>query len=90
MAIDSFPRLSRKHGVKVGAGSLCSVEEAALTEIVGQSSIKSAAQRSKAVVLFLETGITVNGLFEPMLPLTQPATKITPSNDNFIYLFNYC
>ncbi|TKS66119.1 Transposon TX1 uncharacterized 82 kDa protein ORF 1 [Collichthys lucidus] len=45
---------------------------------------------NKAVVLFLEkveqvnmlveTGITVNGLFEPVLPLTQPATRITLSN----------
>ncbi|KAE8278213.1 Transposon TX1 uncharacterized 149 kDa protein ORF 2 [Larimichthys crocea] len=42
------------------------------------------------VVLFLETveqvnrlvetGITVNGMFEPVMPLTQPATKITLSN----------
>lgn len=46
MATDSLSKLSRKHGVKVGAGSLCGVEEVALAvgEIVGHSSIKSVAR----------------------------------------------
>ena len=30
MATNSLSKLSRKHGVKVGAGSLCSVEEVTL------------------------------------------------------------
>lgn len=70
MAADSLAKLSRKHGVKVGAVSLCSVVEVALAvgDIVGHSSFKSAARMNKTVVLFLEkveTGITVKRLFEP-------------------------
>lgn len=92
MASGGFSRLSRKHGIKVGAGSQFSVEEVALAvgEKIGHSSVKSAARMNKAVVCFLEkveqvnmlveTGITVNGLFEQVLPLTQPAAKITLSN----------
>ena len=34
----------------------------------------------KTVNKLVETGTTVNGLFEPVLPLTQLATKITLSN----------
>ena len=87
-----FSGLTRKHGIKVGAGSPCSVEEVALAvgEIIGHGSVKSAARMNSAVVLFLdkleqvnrlvETGITVNAMFEPVLPLAQPATKITLSN----------
>lgn len=92
MATDSLSKLSRKHGVKVGAGSLCGVEEVALVvgEKVGHSTIKSASRMNNAVVLFMEkveqvnqlveTGITVHGLSEPVHPLTQPGTKITLSN----------
>ena len=87
-----FSALTRKHGIKTGAGSPCSVEEVALAvgEIIGHGSVKSAARMNSAVVLFLEkveqvnrlveTGITVNGMFEPVTPLTLPATKITLSN----------
>ncbi|TWW62760.1 hypothetical protein D4764_04G0014070 [Takifugu flavidus] len=65
--------LSQKHGVKVGAGSVLSVEEAAqaVGQKIGHSSVKSAARMNRAVVLFLqkveqvnklvETGITVGG-----------------------------
>jgi len=71
---------------------LCSVEEVALAvgQVIGHSSVKSTARMNKAVVLFVEkgeqvkvlveTGITVNGGFEPVMPLTQPASKITLSN----------
>ncbi|TWW59244.1 hypothetical protein D4764_06G0007740 [Takifugu flavidus] len=84
--------LSRKHGVKVGAGSMLSVEEVALAvgQKIGHSSIKSAARMNRAVVLFLakveqvnmlvETGITVDGQFVQVTPLTQPAARITLSN----------
>ncbi|XP_056887123.1 ribosome-binding protein 1-like [Takifugu flavidus] len=84
--------LSRKHGVKVGAGSVLSVEEVALAvgQKIGHSSIKSAARMNRAVVLFLakveqvnmlvETGITVGGQFIQVTPLTQPAARITLSN----------
>ena len=68
------------------------MEEVALAvgEIIGHGSVKSAAQINSAVVLFLEkveqvnrlveTGITVNGMFEPVIPLIQPAIRITLSN----------
>ncbi|TWW74489.1 Transposon TX1 uncharacterized 82 kDa protein ORF 1 [Takifugu flavidus] len=84
--------LSRKHGVKVGAGSMLSVEEVALAvgQKIGHNSIKSAARMNRAVVLFLgkveqvntlvETGITVGGQFVQVTPLTQPAARITLSN----------
>ena len=90
MAFSGFSMLSRKHGIRVGAGSPCSVEEVALSvgQVIGPSSVRSAASMNKAVVLFVEKveqfnrlvemGITVNGMFE--LPLTQPATRITLSN----------
>ncbi|KAE8280196.1 Transposon TX1 uncharacterized 82 kDa protein ORF 1 [Larimichthys crocea] len=85
-----FSRLTRRHGIKIGAGSPCSVEEVALAvgEVIGHGYVKSAARMNSAVVLFLETveqvnrlvetGITVNGMFEPVM--TQPARKITLSN----------
>ncbi|TWW73430.1 hypothetical protein D4764_15G0008240 [Takifugu flavidus] len=83
--------LSRGHGVKVGAGCTLSVEEVALAvgQEIGHSSIKSAARKNRAVVLFLEqveqanmlveTGIT-GGQFVQVTPLTQPAARITLSN----------
>ncbi|TWW59157.1 hypothetical protein D4764_06G0006870 [Takifugu flavidus] len=48
--------LSRKHGVKVGAVSVLSVEEVVLAvgQKIGHSSVKSAARMNTAVVLFLE------------------------------------
>ncbi|TWW81836.1 hypothetical protein D4764_01G0016510 [Takifugu flavidus] len=84
--------LSRRHGVKVGAGSVLSVEEVALAvgQEIGHGSVKSAARMNRAVVLFVEqveqanrlveTGITVGGQFVQVTPLTQPAARITLSN----------
>lgn len=80
-------RLSWSHSVKVGT-----MEEVALDvgEVIGHGSVKSATWMNGAVVLFLEkvaqvnrlleNGINVGGLFESVLQLTQPATKITLSN----------
>ncbi|TWW56217.1 hypothetical protein D4764_08G0002040 [Takifugu flavidus] len=84
--------LSRRHGVKVGAGSMLSVEEVALAvgQEIGHSSVKCAARMNRAVVLFLETaeqanklvetGITVGEKFVQVTSLTQPAARITLSN----------
>ncbi|XP_078791712.1 transposon TX1 uncharacterized 82 kDa protein isoform X2 [Oryzias latipes] len=84
--------LTRKHGVKTGAGSLHTVEDVALAvgEVIGHASIKSAARMNGAVVLFVERveqvntlvekGISINGVFDTVTPLSQPATKITLSN----------
>ncbi|TWW77604.1 hypothetical protein D4764_12G0009940 [Takifugu flavidus] len=80
-------RLMRRHGVKVGARSLYTVEEVALAvgEVIGHGSVKSAAWMNGAVVLFVEkveqvnrlveAGISVGGRFEAVLPLSQLATK---------------
>ncbi|TWW81801.1 hypothetical protein D4764_01G0016160 [Takifugu flavidus] len=69
--------LSRRHGVKAGAGSMLSVEEVALAagQGIGHSSVKSTARVNRAVVLFLEkveqanklveTGITMGGAVRP-------------------------
>ncbi|TWW74341.1 hypothetical protein D4764_14G0003420 [Takifugu flavidus] len=67
--------LSRKHRVRVGAGSVLSVEEVALAvgQKIGHSSVKSATRMNRVVVLFLEKFIQVT-------PLTQPAARITLSN----------
>ncbi|TWW76607.1 hypothetical protein D4764_13G0012690 [Takifugu flavidus] len=57
MAVNaSLTGLSRKHGVKVGAGSVLSVEEEALAvgQKIGHSSVKSAARMNRAVLLFLK------------------------------------
>ncbi|KAG7478859.1 hypothetical protein JOB18_010430 [Solea senegalensis] len=69
MASSGFARLSRKHGIKIGAVSLCSVEEVALAvgEIIGHSCVKSTARMNRAVVLFLDK-------------VEQPATRVTLSN----------
>uniref|UniRef100_A0A0S7EY72 YTX1 n=1 Tax=Poeciliopsis prolifica TaxID=188132 RepID=A0A0S7EY72_9TELE len=88
----SFSTLTRKNGIKVGAGSPCSVEEVCLAvgEIIGHGNIKSAARMNGAVVLFVEKvehaqqvvekGVSVNGLFLQVSPLTLPSTKIMLSN----------
>ena len=92
MVNGEFAQLTRKHGIKVGAGFPCSVEDIGLAvgEVVGHGSVKSAARMNSAVVLFLdqvekvnrvvETGLTVNGMFVQVLPLILPATRITLSN----------
>lgn len=55
MAAAGFSSLSRKHGIKLAAGSSCSVEHVALAvgEWIGHSSVKLAAWMNQAVVLFL-------------------------------------
>ncbi|KAM4538543.1 uncharacterized protein V3H82_024172 [Fundulus diaphanus] len=92
VGVGGFSTLTRRNGIKVGAGSPCSVEEVCLAvgEVIGHRSIKSAARMNGAVVLFVEkieqaqqlveAGISVNGLFLQVSPLTLPATKIMLSN----------
>ncbi|XP_043980130.1 carboxypeptidase A4 isoform X2 [Gambusia affinis] len=88
----SFSTLTRKNGIKVGAGSPCSVEEVCLAvgEVIGHGNIRSAARMNGAVVLFVEkveqaqqlveVGVSVGELFLQVSPLTLPATKVTLSN----------
>ncbi|TWW60978.1 hypothetical protein D4764_05G0010680 [Takifugu flavidus] len=51
-------RLTRRHGVKVGARSLYTVEEVALAvgEVIGHGSMKSAAWMNGAIVFFCGEG----------------------------------
>ena len=82
---DDLSTLTRKHGIKIGLGFQCSVEDVCLAvgERVRRYQIKSAARLNGAVVIFLdqlekvnqvvETGITVNEMFVQVLPLAQPA-----------------
>ncbi|KAM9738114.1 uncharacterized protein ACNS7B_013564 [Menidia menidia] len=88
----SFSTLTRKNGIKVGAGSPCSVEEVCLAvgEVIGHGSIRSAARMNGAVVCFVEkveqaqqlveVGVSVGDLFLQVSPLILPAAKVTLSN----------
>lgn len=82
--------LTRRHGIKI----LCkfSVEECALAvgNVVGHNSIVSASRMNNAVVLFLnlietanevvQTGVVINDVLTPVLPLSSPSRKIFLSN----------
>ena len=88
----AFRELSRKHGFKISTTFPCSVEDCSLgvADVVGHSSIKSAARMNGGVVIFVdsvakayqvvESGIVVNDLFVSVSPLTTPAARITISN----------
>jgi len=81
--------LTRRHGVKVAAGSVeeCSV---AVGDVVGHECVLAASKMNNSIVLFLNTvekanevvdkGINIRGLFTPVLPLSTPAKKVTISN----------
>ena len=89
---DGLSTLTRKHGIKICPGFLCSVEDISLAvgEQVGHGSIKSAARMNGGTVIFLdqlgkvnqiiEAGLTVNEMFVQVIPLAQPATKVVISN----------
>lgn len=91
-ASQSLDDLTRKHGIKIITAERCSVEDCtiAVAEVVGYSSILSAARMNSAVVIFLNSvekvndvvvkGIVVNSAFTPVMPLVQPAKRITLSN----------
>ena len=88
----AFGDLSRMHGFKISPTFPCSVEDCGLAvgELIGHSSIKSAARMNGAVVMFVdsvakankvvETGIVVNDSFVSVSPLTTPAARVTISN----------
>ena len=80
------------HGFKISTTFLSSVVDCSLAvaEIVGHSSIRSAARMIGAVVIFMdsvakankvvEKGIVVKDSFVSVSPLTTPTTRITISN----------
>ena len=73
-------------------GISCSVEDCSLAvgQVVGHSSIKSAARMNNAVVIFVdsvekantvvENGIVINDTFVSVLSLATPANRVTLSN----------
>ncbi len=81
--------LTRRHGVKVASAE--SVEDCCLAvgEVVGHEHM-SASRMNSATVVFLssvekanelvETGIVVDNLFTPVLPLSMPSKKVLLSN----------
>lgn len=83
-------KLTRRHGVKVA--SAVSVEDCCLAvgEVIGHENIMSASKMNSAIVIFLnsvekanelvETGIVVDNLFTPVLPLSIPSKKVLLSN----------
>lgn len=88
--VQSLTNLTRRHGVKVA--SAVSVEDCCLAagEVVGHEHIMSASRMNSSTVLFLssiekanqlvETGIVINELFTPVLPLSMPSKKVLLSN----------
>lgn len=86
----NFERLSRRHGIKVA--TKVSVEQCSLAvgDVVGHQNIVSASRMNKVVVLFLssvekalevvQTGIVIEELFVPVVPLSTPSKRITLSN----------
>lgn len=87
-----FEQLSRRHGIKLAPVMNCSVEDCVLAvgNAVGFNSIISASRMNSAVVIFLDTienvnsvvqtGVVIQDTFTPVIPLVQPARKITLSN----------
>ncbi len=88
----AFERLSRRHGIKIAPVMNCSVEECSLAvgKAIGYESILSASRMNGAVVFFLDAVEKVNSAvlnnkmikdtFTPVMPLVQPARRITLSN----------
>ncbi|XP_049341526.1 uncharacterized protein LOC125806062 [Astyanax mexicanus] len=82
--------LTRRHGVRIV--SRASIEDVCLSvgSAVGHGNIVSASRMNNAIVLFVKTvdqalalvqsGVTVNGLFTHVLPLSSPSKKIILSN----------
>lgn len=84
--------LTLRHGCKCFPDPTVSVEDCliAIGEKVGASNIKSASRMNKAVVVFLaevaqvdkliETGLTINDLYLPVLPMSSLSKKVVLSN----------
>jgi len=85
-------QLTIKHGCKCMPEATVSVEDCliAVSAVIGGANIKSASRMNKAIVFFLsesqmvdeliETGLTINNIFVPVLPLSSPAKKVILSN----------
>lgn len=82
--------LTRKHGIKIDSPS--SVEEISLAvgRKIGHDNVLSASRMNSAAVLFLasvelvnemvESGVVVEEVFSPVLPLSSPSKKVMLSN----------
>jgi len=82
--------LTRRHAVKLSLNA--SVEECSLAigEVVGCENVLSASRMNNAIVVFLKTvelanllvesGVVIDNVFVPVLPLSTPSKKVTLSN----------
>lgn len=82
--------LTRRHAVKISLNA--SVEECSLAvgEVVGCENVLSASRMNNAVVVFLKTielanllvesGVVIDNVFVPVLPLSTPSKKVILSN----------
>ncbi len=89
-ASGSFDFLTRRHGLKVD--SAVNIEECSLAigEVIGTENIVSASRMNNAFVVFVKTvdlanqlvesGVVINGIFTPVLPLSTPSKRVTLSN----------
>ncbi|KAL2102369.1 hypothetical protein ACEWY4_001537 [Coilia grayii] len=87
---ERFGFLTRRHGIKVD--SPFSVEETSIAvgNVIGHDKIVSASRMNRAVVLFLasvdlvdkmvESGVVIEDLLIPVLPLSSPSRKVILSN----------
>lgn len=70
MTAAGFSILTRKQGIKLGAGSLCSMDRVVVLFL----------EKVEQVKLLVEKGVAVNGLFEAVQLLIQPAARNTLSS----------
>ena len=87
-----WSELSRKNGVRIATGFQVSLKTvaAAVTELVGPKSVKSTGRMGGAVVVFvddvakvhllIEHGVTIDGTWVEVSPLSTPAKRVTLSN----------
>lgn len=83
----SFDFLTRCHGVKIESAEVVKECSLAIGEVIGPENILSASRMNSAIVVFLKTidlanqlvesGLEVNGIFTPVLPLSTPSKKVT-------------
>lgn len=88
--MESFEHLTRRHAIKLASDASVEVCSLAIGEKVGHDNVVSAARMNNAVVIFLssvslandlvESGVDINGVFTPVLPLSTPSKKVTLSN----------
>ncbi|KAL2076996.1 hypothetical protein ACEWY4_027413 [Coilia grayii] len=88
--MEGFEHLTRRHAVKLASNASVEVCSLAVGNKVGHENVVSAARMNNAVVIFLssvalandlvESGVDIDGVFTPVLPLSTPSKKVILSN----------